>query len=110
MRELALKIPGAGGGQVEINPPNVPDFNSTNTVLGMVLSLLFALGVVAAIIMLVYAGIMWATSGGDKQKIETAHSTITYSIVGLIVILLSFFIVQFIGSLIGVNLIRLITR
>jgi len=51
--------------------------------------LMGAIMVVAAILALMYllwGGLEWITSGGDKSKVETARNKITQAIVGLIVL------------------------
>lgn len=59
-----------------------------------------------ALILLIYAGIMYVTSKGDPQKVESAKKTVTYAIVGLIIIFMSFFIVSLISTLTGVDQIQ----
>ncbi len=59
-----------------------------------------------ALILFIYAGIMYITSKGDPEKVAMAKKTATYTIVGLIVIFLSFFIVGFISQLTGVSQIQ----
>jgi hypothetical protein len=56
-----------------------------------------------ALVLLIYAGIMYITSKGDPQKVEMAKKTATYTIVGLLIIFFSFFIVGFISNLTGVS-------
>lgn len=58
---------------------------------------------VFAVIVLVLSGIDWILSSGDKAKIEKARLRITYAIIGLILVLLSFFIVTVVGSLFGLD-------
>ena len=43
------------------------------------------------------------TSGGDKQKVVNARQKLTFAVVGLIVVFMSFFIVNLIGGLFGVE-------
>ena len=62
--------------------------------LGM--SLLFGIAAVNVVIMLIFSGIQWITSSGDPLKIAAAKKRITYSIVGLIVVVSAFFLVSFI--------------
>lgn len=54
--------------------------------------------------MLLWGGIAWITSGGDKTKVESARKKIIYSIIGLILIFFSFFIISIVGRLMGVEL------
>lgn len=58
-------------------------------------ALMFA-GVVA-VIMIVYGGIRYITSRGDPKAVEGARNTLTWAIIGLVVIILSFLIINFIS-------------
>lgn len=57
--------------------------------------LLFAAGALA-VIMLIYGGIRYITSHGDKDQIKAAKETITYSIAGLVIAIAAYAVVQFI--------------
>lgn len=57
-----------------------------------------ALGIVGliAVVMAVVGGIMLATSGGDDAKVTSGKNYITYGIIGLVVSLLAYAIVNFV--------------
>ncbi len=57
--------------------------------------LLFILGAVA-VIMIIIGGIRYVISNGDSSQITSAKNTILYSVIGLIVALLAYAIVNFI--------------
>ena len=57
--------------------------------------LLYVLGAIA-VIMIVIGGIRYTTSNGDASGITSAKNTILYSVVGLIVALLAYAIVNFV--------------
>jgi hypothetical protein len=60
--------------------------------------LLFLIGAIS-VIMIVIGGLRYVISGGDASKVSGAKNTILYAIVGLIVALLAFAIINFvIGS------------
>ena len=63
----------------------------------------FIAGIIAvlAILMIVVSGIMYMTSGGDSGKVETAKSWLIYSVVGLVVAILAFVIVNAVGGALG---------
>src|ERR1700691_5191908 len=42
-----------------------------------------------AVILLVYAGIRFVTSGGDPKQVQSAQKIITYALIGLVIILCS---------------------
>lgn len=60
-------------------------------------TILYIVGVVA-VIMLIIGGIKYLISGGDSKKVTDAKNTVLYAIIGLIIALLSFAIVNFVIS------------
>ena len=64
---------------------------------GVVNVLLFLLGVVAVIAIIV-GGIMYAVSSGDAGRAKAAKDTIMYAVIGLIVAILAYAIVNFVIS------------
>lgn len=54
-----------------------------------------------AVAMLIYAGVMMVTAGGDDQQVGKARKIITYAIIGIVIILLSWTIVTFVTSALG---------
>lgn len=59
-----------------------------------------------AVILLVYAGIRYITSGGDPKQVQAARQIITYAIIGLVLVLGSFGIIYFIAYLTGATCIE----
>jgi hypothetical protein len=57
---------------------------------------LIFVGSVAAFL-IVYAGIRFVTSGGDPKQVTAARQIMTYAIIGLVLVLLSFAILFFIA-------------
>jgi len=53
---------------------------------------------IVAVIMIIYGGFRYITSGGDSGAVSGAKNTIIYAIVGLIIVALAQFIVQFVLS------------
>lgn len=56
-----------------------------------------------ALILIIYSGAMYITSRGDPQKVDSAKKTMTWAVVGLLIIFLSFFIVKLISDVTGVS-------
>lgn len=63
-------------------------------------TLLFILGAVSVLVIIV-SGILYATSGGDAANIKRAKDMLMYAIVGLVVALLAYAIVNFVLTQIG---------
>ena len=104
MKYLAqLKIPGADGKSQTIElPKNAVDISLPNLV-SFGLNFLLGIGIILSLIFLLWGGITWIMSGGEKEKIDSARKTILFSIIGLVTIILSFFIVNFVFTLMGVQ-------
>ena len=58
-------------------------------------TLLYVLGAVAVIVIIV-AGILYATSSGDPALITKAKNTLLYAVIGLIVAIMAYAIVNFV--------------
>ncbi|GIW62020.1 MAG: hypothetical protein KatS3mg089_0872 [Patescibacteria group bacterium] len=75
---------------------------SADTLFKTILTYLLIAGALVAIIFLIWGGIKWITSGGDKTKVESARYTIIGAIIGLIVVFGSFLILNLVlGTLFG---------
>lgn len=57
--------------------------------------LFFAIGIIA-VIMIIIGGIKYVTSNGDSAQVTSAKNTVLYSVVGLVVAVLAFAIVNFV--------------
>jgi predicted metalloprotease len=104
---LTLQVPGYEG---EIGAPEgIPTggLSEGSGIAQWAITFLFIGAIVVALFMLIYSGIQWIMSGGDKQKVESARHRIIYAIIGLVVVFLSFMIINVIGTIFGVNLLGL---
>lgn len=57
--------------------------------------LLFVIGAVA-VIMIVIGGLRYVISGGDAKQVDAAKNTILYAIIGIIVAILAYAIINFV--------------
>lgn len=71
-------------------------FNDTSYVLQNAIGIILAVAVVLALFFLIWGGIKYVMSGGDKSAVESARGTIIAAIVGLVIAFLAFFIVSII--------------
>ena len=56
---------------------------------------LFIIGAIA-VLMLIYGGIRYTISGGDEKSITAAKNTILYAVVGIVVAVLAYAIINFV--------------
>jgi TRAP-type C4-dicarboxylate transport system permease small subunit len=71
-------------------------------------SLRFVMVIAALLVFLylIWGGIEWITSGGDKGKTESARNKITAAVIGLIVVAASYAILQLALTFLGVGSIQ----
>lgn len=67
-----------------------------------IISWLLQFSGIVAVVLIIYAGIRLISSGGDPKQIEGAKKILTYAIMGLVLIFLSFAILTFIADITGV--------
>lgn len=72
-----------------------------------VITWLFALSGVVALFLIIFSGIKFITSGGDPKQVEGARQTLTYAIIGLVVIFMSYFILNTISYVSGTSCIKI---
>lgn len=78
--------------------------NSVGPVISATITVLLIAAVIIALFFLIFGGIRWITSGGDKSKVESARGTIIAAIIGLIIALLSFFILTIVLGFFGISI------
>lgn len=86
-----------GGGSSTIAPNGVNESGLMGTIQDVINVVIGIIGMLA-VIMIIMGGISFATSQGDAAKVTKARNTILYGVVGLIISLLAFAIVNFVLS------------
>ncbi|OGH15947.1 MAG: hypothetical protein A3C30_03865 [Candidatus Levybacteria bacterium RIFCSPHIGHO2_02_FULL_40_18] len=106
MRYLSLKVPGSGGGQVDIEaPPGIPtgpQFTIGN-IASFFIQLALIIGIFLSLFYIVYGGFYWLQASGDKQKWDKARRIVIYAIFGLIVMSLALVFVNLVAGAFGVK-------
>ncbi|MBQ9018115.1 hypothetical protein IJ118_03610 [Candidatus Saccharibacteria bacterium] len=99
---LTILASGSGNLGNETNAGNKIDYvgggsgdelvgNVTNIINGIIA----ALGIVAVVIIII-GGVSYMTSSGDASKVKKAKDTILYGVIGLVICILAFAIVNFV--------------
>ena len=89
---------GGGATAARGNDQPVDLFGQGGTFSKITSIMLFVIGAIA-VIMIVIGGLRYVLSGGDSSQITAAKNTILYAIIGIIVAILAYAIIQFvIGS------------
>lgn len=69
---------------------------SINSIIKTVVNIFSVVVGIVAVIMIIVGGFRYITSGGDSNNVSGAKNTIIYAIIGLVVVALAQFIVQFV--------------
>lgn len=71
------------------------------------INFIFALAGIVAVLFIIWSGVRFIISRGDEIQVGKAKKTMTYAIAGLLIIILSFAVVNFTGKTFGFNFIDL---
>ncbi|KKQ35930.1 MAG: hypothetical protein US53_C0068G0006 [Candidatus Woesebacteria bacterium GW2011_GWA1_37_7] len=80
------------------------------TIAGLVSALIVLVLIVAALIfffMLIWGGVKYITSGGDKGQAESARSTITAALIGLVIVFAAWAIITLVNAFFGIDILQL---
>lgn len=72
-------------------------------VLVNIIALFFTVGGLGVLIYFVWGATDWILSGGDKEKVAGARKKMTNAIIGLVLLSLSYVIINLVGSIVGFN-------
>ena len=72
---------------------------SLTSIVGTVINtMLFIVGILS-VIMIIYAGIRFITAGGNAQQVSTAKNILIYSVVGLVISIIAYAVVNWVIGL-----------
>ncbi len=84
--------PAVGSSATLYNP--LGDVNSIQALIGKIISAVLGIVGSLALLMFVYGGIVWMTAGGAEKRVEEGKGIIRNSVIGLVIIFLSYTLVN----------------
>jgi len=94
---LAIGVPQPTGMRIE----------DVGLLISRIISIAFILAGIMVFAFLVWGGIEWILSGGDKSGTEKARNRITSALVGLVIVFAAWAIAQLVGVFFGINIFQL---
>lgn len=109
---MALIVPSAKAAKASDAPPPLNVFNTIPNAVNTgpdnvyklatnIINILIYVAGIASVIVIIIGGIMFVVSGGSPDRTKTAKDAILYAIIGLIISLAAFAIVNFVLGGIG---------
>jgi hypothetical protein len=101
-----IKLPWEGAGDISVTGPS--GFNSNFVNIGAIINealtkYIFFFGGAGLLLMLIFAGFTYLTSAGDSKKMENAQHRITNALIGIILIITAYWLVQLAGTIFGLQ-------
>jgi hypothetical protein len=81
--------------------------NQLGSVVSNAVTIILIVATLIALFFLIWGGVRWITSGGDKAKVDEARKTIIGAIIGLVIAFLAYFILTIVLSIFGLSLNKL---
>ncbi len=78
------------------NPPQLCCLVLPGGPLEKIMGFVFPAGGLIAVAMIIVGGYMWITSGGDPGRIQQAQATLTWSIIGLVLLVSIYMLLKFV--------------
>jgi len=88
---------------VKAAPGTINANTSVGSLITFFVAFVIVLATLLALVMIVIGAVQWITSGGDKAKVDAARNHIIAAVIGLVVIALSFVIINVVISALGLG-------
>lgn len=93
----------AQSGQIGVPQPEGMKITDIGLLISRTVSVALMVAAIAVFAFLVWGGIQWITSGGDKAKVEEARSRITNALIGLAIVAAAWAIMNLVSYFFGVD-------
>ena len=80
---------------------NPLQYDSIEKVIDAVVSFIATIGISIAVIVIIWAGILYMTSGSNESRLQSAKKTIMWAVIGAAILLSAKFITDLIASILG---------
>ncbi len=102
-----LAMPAWAQQDISLEKPSNFQIVSAPKFISALVGFIFIIAALLVFVFLVWGGIQWITSGGDKAATEAARNRITAALIGLAIIAVSWALMAIIGKFFGFDLTNL---
>ncbi|OGH19778.1 MAG: hypothetical protein A3D74_00865 [Candidatus Levybacteria bacterium RIFCSPHIGHO2_02_FULL_37_13] len=89
-----------------VTPEGIATINCIPAVIKLFIQSLLLFAGIVAVFLIVHSGSKFVLSSGDPKRVEEARNTLVYAVMGLIIVMAAFLIVNLVSHLTGVECIR----
>lgn len=89
---------------IKVNTVGLPGYKNISDFINAALRFAFIIALLGVLVMLVWGGVSWIISGGEKEAVGEARKRIVNALIGLAVLAVAFAIAQLAGQFVGVDL------
>lgn len=76
------------------------------TIIQRIVAIVFSFLGLIAVIMIIYAGFLWLTSGGEEERAEKGRTLLFQAVIGLIIILASWSVAYFVLRMLTLAIVK----
>lgn len=90
---------------LDINANNFAPAKFTNvaSILNILLPVLTTGAALVFLVMMIWGGIRWIRSGDNAEETMAVRKTFMFAVIGLMIVIISFFVVKFIAMILGIG-------
>jgi len=103
MHLLAQKLTLPGNDATPIVGPLGDKTVTLGSIISTILQFALPIAGIGLLIMILSSGFTLLTSAGDAKKMEQGKQTLTYGIVGFLIIFVAYWVTQFFGTVFGIT-------
>lgn len=96
-----------GSTSINITKPDIVKITDFGVLIGGIVGIALVVAAIFAFFYLIYGGISWITSGGDKAGVEAAQHRIQAALLGLLIVASTWALFAVVGSILGIDIFHL---
>ena len=105
IEKIAYQTPG-GYYVRPVTGMHTEGISTLQEIITLSITIIMIVATLVCILLIVWGGIQWITSSGEKAGVESARKRIVFAIIGLVVIFLSFAIIRLVGQFFDLKLLK----
>jgi len=79
------------------------EINNIGDIVSRLIPYIFGIAGIALLLMIIFSGFQMLTSAGDPKALESAQKRLVNAIIGFVIIFAAYWIIQFIGKILGIE-------